>query len=154
MVTTEMSPFYVVGVSVRTSNQEGRAAKDIPALWARFMEENVLANIPNKIDDTIYAIYTNYEGDHMLPYDTVIGCKVSTLDHIPEGMVSLTIKGGTYAQFEAKGDLEQGAVINTWFSIWQTPLNRTYATDFEVYGEKAMDKKNAEIPIFVGVNAN
>lgn len=46
----------------------------------------------------------------------------------------------------------EGAVINTWFKIWDTDLNRTYKTDFEVYGEKAQNPNDAEVEIFVGVH--
>ena len=60
------------------------------------MSEGIAEKIPNKIDQSILSIYTNYEGDHTQPYDTILGCKVSSLQEIPEGMVGQSFNGGTY----------------------------------------------------------
>jgi predicted transcriptional regulator YdeE len=81
----------VIGIEVRTTNENEQAAKDIPVLWEKFMKENVLNNIPNKIDNTIYSIYTEYEKDHTKPYTTLLGCKVESLENIPEGMAGKSL---------------------------------------------------------------
>lgn len=155
-----IAPFQIIGISVRTSNQEnlstsvgavGQAAIDIPALWNQFISENVLENIPNKIDAEIYSIYTNYEGDHTEPYDTILGCKVSSLDNIPEGMIGKAFEGGKVAKFTAKGNLEDNIVYKAWLDIWNVDLDRTYTADFEVYGAKSMDRANAEVDIFIAI---
>jgi predicted transcriptional regulator YdeE len=155
-----IAPFQIIGISVRTSNQDprstsagvvGQAAIDIPALWNQFMTEGVLENIPNKIDSEIYSIYTNYEGDHTKPYDTILGCKVSSLDNIPKGMVGQAFEGGKVAKFTSKGNLEDNIIYKTWLDIWTVDLDRTYTADFEVYGAKSMDRANAEVDIFVAI---
>ncbi|MFC5048467.1 GyrI-like domain-containing protein [Aquimarina hainanensis] len=151
MKKVNMTSFYIIGVSVRTTNEEMKAATDIPELWNRFMTQQLQEVIPNKVDETLYAVYTNYEKDHTRPYDTVVGCAVTSLDNIPEGMVGITISAGEYMSFVSKGDLTQGAVYNTWLDIWNTPLERTYKTDFERYGEAAKNPTDAEVEIFVGV---
>lgn len=154
MKKTKVEAFKIIGISVRTSNVNGKAAQDIPALWQKFMAQETAKNIPNLIDESAYAVYTNYEGDHMKPYDTIIGCKVSSLDKIPDGMVGHEITGGTYAEFLSKGDLMQGAVISTWTEIWNTPdLKRVYSSDFELYDQRAKDMSNAEVPILVAINS-
>jgi len=150
METQQVEKFSIIGISVRTSNN-GQADKDIPALWKRFMEEGISNQIANKIEEAIYCAYTEYEGDHTKPYTTVIGCKVENLDNIPTGMKGVFIEHSNYAKFVAKGNLMEGAVVNTWFNIWKTALNRTYKTDFEVYGEKAQNPKDGEVEIFVGL---
>ncbi|CAA6809217.1 MAG: Predicted transcriptional regulator YdeE, contains AraC-type DNA-binding domain [uncultured Aureispira sp.] len=147
-----IAPFQIIGISVRTSNQDNQAATDIPALWNRFMTETILEKIPNKIDAEIYSIYTNYEGDHSQPYDTILGCKVSSLDHIPEGMLGKTFEGGKVAKFTSKGNLEDNIVYKTWLDIWKTDLDRTYTADFEIYGAKSLDRANAEVDIFIAIN--
>jgi predicted transcriptional regulator YdeE len=147
-----IAPFQIIGISVRTSNQENKAAIDIPALWNQFISENVLDKIPNKIDTEVYSIYTNYEGDHTEPYDTILGCKVSSLDNIPKGMVGKYFEGGKVAKFTAKGNLEDNIVYKAWLDIWTVDLNRTYAADFEVYGAKSMDRTNAEVDIFIAIS--
>ncbi|MGB0887190.1 MAG: GyrI-like domain-containing protein [Vicingaceae bacterium] len=151
MEKTEKEAFKIIGIKIRTTNKNEQAAKDIPALWNKFMTENYVEKIPNKIDSSILAIYTNYQGDHTEPYDTIIACKVSSLKNIPEGMVGQEFTKGNYMKFIAKGDLTQGVVYNAWVNIWKKDLERVHIADFEVYGENAQNPKDAEVNIFVSV---
>lgn len=75
---------YVVGISARTTSENGQAIQDIPALWNRFIDESIVEQIPNKIDNTVYCIYTDYEKDHTKSYTTIFGYKVENLDKIPK----------------------------------------------------------------------
>jgi predicted transcriptional regulator YdeE len=143
--------FFIIGLSIRTTNENEQSATDIPALWNKFMNENTIENIPNKIDNSIYSVYTEYEKDYTKPYTTILGCKVSSLDNIPTGMTGKTIAKETYKQFTAKGNLADGIVIQKWIEIWNTDLNRKYTADFEIYGEKASNPENAEVPIFIAI---
>jgi len=151
METVKKEAFKVIGIKVRTTNENGQSANDIGKLWQKFISENIVAKIPNKIDASILSIYTNYEKDHTKPYDTILGCKVSTLDKIPEGMIGQEFEKGNYAQFISNGNLTQGVVYNTWLEIWNKDLDRKFTADFEVYGEKAQNLTNAEVEIFVAV---
>lgn len=151
MKKVKVEAFHVIGISVRTTNENNQAAQDIPALWGKFMSEAIQGKIPNKIDAEVLSIYTNYESDHTKPYDTILGCRVSSLDNVPEGMVALSFDGGIYAEFVSKGDMNQGVVYNTWLEIWEADLDRKFTADFEVYGEKAQNPANIEVPIFVAV---
>lgn len=152
MNTTHIEPFSIIGIAVRTSNEPGRAANDIPALWNTFLAEGILSKIPNRVDDTLYCLYTDYEKDFTKPYTTLLGCKVTNLDHIPEGLTGKAFGGGDYARFTAKGNIMDGIVFQQWTRIWAEPLPRAYAVDFEVYGLKAQNPADAEIDIFVGLN--
>ncbi|WP_426479045.1 GyrI-like domain-containing protein [Chryseobacterium sp. CBSDS_008] len=151
MKNVRVEPFKVIGISVRTTNENGQAAKDIPLLWEKMINEDMLNSIPGKIDNTIYSIYTDYEKDHTKPYTTVLGCQVNNLDNIPEGMVGYSFDGGNYIKFTTKGDISKDLVINEWIKIWEMDLNRTFTADFEVYGEKAQNPLDAEIDIFIAV---
>ena len=151
MDNLNIEPFTVIGISVRTTNENNQAAKDIGDLWGRFMNEKIMEAIPNKIDNTVYSIYTDYESDHTKPYTTILGCKVENLDTIPDGMVGKSVGGGNYVKFLAKGDLMKDLVINKWFEIWEMDLNRLFTADFEVFGEKAQDPADAEIDILIAV---
>jgi predicted transcriptional regulator YdeE len=151
MEHTILEPFKIIGISIRTTNENGQSAKDIPLLWQKLMNENILTNIPNKIDNTIYSVYTDYEKDFTKPYTTLLGCKVNSLDIIPEGMVGYSFDGGVYKKFIAKGDLSKGVVINEWNKIWTMDLNRAYIADFEIYGEKSQDAQNAEVDILIAL---
>ncbi|RSC93863.1 GyrI-like domain-containing protein [Tenacibaculum singaporense] len=152
MSTGQNEPFYVIGISVRTTNENQQAAKDVPALWQRFMSENIAKQIPNKLSNEVYAVYTDYESDYTKPYTTIIGCKVSEISNIPEGFVCKKIAAPNYKTYVAKGSLTENIVYNKWLEIWSEDINRAYTSDYEVYGAKASDPTNAEVGIFIGVN--
>lgn len=146
-----IQPFHIIGISIRTTNENKQAAKDIPALWDKFLYENVIQSIPNKIDSAIYCVYTDYEKDHTKPYTTLLGCKVSSLVFIPQGMTGKTLSGGRYTKYTAKGKLSEGIIFNEWTKIWDAYIPRAFTADFEVYGEKAQNPEKAEVDIFVAV---
>lgn len=149
--TLTIEPFSIVGIAVRTTNENGQAAQDIPALWGQFFAQNVAAAIPQALDQSLYCVYTDYESDHTKPYTTILGLKVSSLDAVPEGMTGITCAGGTYRKFIAKGSLNEGVVFGSWTNIWSSNLPRTFTADFEVYGAKAQNPDDAEVDIFVAV---
>lgn len=144
--------FNVIGISIRTTNESNQSAIDIPELWNKFFSENIMEKIPNKIDNTVYCVYTDYEKDHTKPYTTILGCKVKSLDKIPTYFTGVAIQKGKYDVFNVKGKLSDGVtVFKKWLEIWNVDIRRTYTTDFEVYGEKANDPDNGEMDIFVAV---
>ena len=93
---TQKPSFHIIGISVRTTNQDQQASSDIPALWNKFFGEGILAKIPNKVSSNLYSIYTDYEKDHTAPYTTILGCEVENLNEIPEGLIGKTIPEGNY----------------------------------------------------------
>ncbi len=151
MVTTSVEPFFIMGISIRTTNEHQQAAKDIPALWQQFWNEDILSKIPDKTGTTLYCAYTNYESDFTKPYTTVLGCKVSSLENIPGGLTGKTIQGGNYTKFTATGNLMEGIVFNEWTKIWNTDLPRAYTVDFEVYDERSQDAEHATVDILIAL---
>ncbi len=151
MSNQTIKKFNVIGISIRTTNENGQALQDIPALWNKFMTGEIAKQIPNKIDDSVYCIYTEYEKDHTRPYTTILGCKVGNLDTIPNGMVGKTFEEATYAKRTVKGNILQGLVFNEWTKIWSSDIDRAYTADFEVYDERTQDPANAEVDIFVAI---
>lgn len=147
----QMNSFNVIGIKVRTTNQDMQAAKDIPALWQKFMAEKVADKIPNKKQNAVYAIYTNYESDYTGAYDMILGCRVSSLNDIPTDMIGLIIPESIYKEFKAEGQLKDNIVYNKWVEIWNTDLNREYNADFEVYPENATPDTQTEVPIYISV---
>jgi len=142
----DIQEFYVIGISVKTTNEKGQSGTDILKLWERFFQEGILDKIYNKLDSSIYSVYTDYQGDHTQPYTVIVGCKVKSIEVIPEGMRSVVIPKGDYEKFIAKGKSE---IYPAWMKIWATDLDRKYASDFEVYKEES---ENADIEIFIGLN--
>jgi len=151
MKNKSITAFHVIGIEARTTNENAQSAQDIGALWQRLMGENLIPQIPNKTDGAILSIYTDYESDYANPYTVVLGCRVSSLDEVPEGMVGRSFAGGEYDHRIAKGNLTQGVVYQAWVDIWGTELDRAYTADFEVYGENAQNREDAEVEIFVAL---
>lgn len=152
MEQTHIEEFKVIGISVRTTNENSQSAKDIEQLWGRFLSENIAEKIPNKEGTEIYSIYTDYEGDYMQPYTTILACKVSSFDEIPKGMIGKAFNGGMYVKTSAKGDLMKGLIVNHWKKIWEMDLDRAYTADFEVFGKKAQNPSDAEVDFYVAIN--
>lgn len=151
MQTVKIDPFHLIGISIRTTNENGQATQEIAELWGRFLSENLLDKIPNKVNNNIYSLYTDYEGDETQPYTTVLGCSVHSLDDIPEGMIGKSFNGGEYHKSIAKGNLMQGLIVNEWKRIWSLKLDRSYTADFELFGENAQNPNDAEVEFFVAV---
>jgi len=151
MRTVKIEPFKIIGISIRTTNENGQASQEIADLWQRFMSENVTSKIPNKIDNSVYSLYTEYESDYTKPYTAILGCKVENLNNVPNGMVGKSFNGGTCSKSTAKGDLMQGLVVNQWSKIFEMELDRTYDADFEFFGEKAQNLADAKVEFYVGI---
>ena len=147
-----MNNLKIIGISVETTNQNGKAIEDLGKLWGRFYAENVIEKIPNKINEEVYAVYTDYENDYRGKYTTIIGMAVSSLDKIPDGLVGRAFEAQNFKKFIAKGDMPN-AVGKTWKEIWDkdAELNRSYIYDYEVYGSQSQNGANAEVDIYIGI---
>ena len=153
MTTTTIASFNVIGISIRTTNENGQAAQDIPKLWGRLMSENLIPTIPNIAEENIHCIYTDYEGDHTKPYTVLLGMKVSSLENIPEGMTGMSFSGGDYKSYRTEGNLEEGIVYNEWTKIWNEPIERAFTADIEVYDASRPDPSNTAVDIHIALKA-
>lgn len=140
----------VVGIELKTSNQNGQATKEIPLFWQKFYAQNIKDQIPNKIDNEVLGLYIDYEGDFTAPYSFVICYKVSNLENIPQGMVGKTIPSSNYAVFTATGKFPEN-ILETWQKIWKSDLNRTYSGDFEVYEQDFSATQNPEVNVYISI---
>jgi predicted transcriptional regulator YdeE len=144
--------FYVIGISTRTTNENGQSAKDIETLWGKFWGEEIQKQIPNKVNDNIYAVYKDYETDFTGPYTVVIGLPVSSLENIPKTFVGITIERAAYQKFVSRGKMPE-AVFNTWMEIWENKnLARAYKVDFTIHGKKYYDGDDAEVETYISTN--
>jgi predicted transcriptional regulator YdeE len=156
-VTAETQPaFTVVGRSIRTDNQKEAGGNGlISPMWQQAMQEGVLENIPHRTDNNLTVVYTNYANDQNGEYTYVLGVRVSAVDKLPEGMISVTVPAGKYAII----DSEKGPLPEVLPKVWQrisampaTELGgqRAFKADYEVYPE-GFDWQNAQIPVYVGL---
>lgn len=145
--------FKIIGISTETSNQNGEAPEAIGALWGQFISENMLERIPNQLDSDILCIYTDYESDYTGKYTCILGLKVSSLNHVPEGLVGREFQGGNFQSFLAKGSLPE-AIVDTWNSIWNQDetLDRSYTYDYEVYDYRSRLGEESEVDIYIAKN--
>ncbi len=155
IVMAILNGFKIIGISVRTTNENNKSASDIGTLWRQFYSENLLAKIPNKISNDIYSIYTDYKGDFTDDYTTIIGMSVTGLDNIPEGLIGRQFDAENFTKFTAKGQMPQ-AVIDIWADIWgrDKELRRKYSYDFEVYNDNSQKEENSEVEIYIATNIN
>ncbi|GEO08649.1 GyrI-like domain-containing protein [Segetibacter aerophilus] len=148
----QLKSFKVAGISVRTTNQDRQSSTDLMNLWNRFYSENISSKIPGKVNNNIYAVYTNYDSDYTSAYTTILGHSVASIDNLPRGLVGHEIGAASYIAFEVKGEMP-AAIVDTWKEIWNRDkeLNRQYSTDFEVYQEKTEEEPNGSATVYVGV---
>lgn len=147
----EVLTFDVYGLTDIISNRDGKASQDINRLWQRFFEESIGHKIACRADDVIYAVYSDYEGDHTLPYRLTIGYRVDsqTINSL-EPFHCIHVKSGTYAVLSARGE-QPSALIQTWQSVWESDLNREFSTDFEMYGPRFFEEGVHEVLVCVGL---
>jgi predicted transcriptional regulator YdeE len=151
--------FQVVGIAASTNNaKESGPDAIIGKLWQRFLSEGILSKIPDKADQSIYAVYTDYATDVNGQYTLVLGAKVRPIPNpaLPQGMIVKTVPAGQYAVFTSERGPVAKVVVETWKQIWshyQSPANgqRAYRADFELYDQRAADPNNAQVDIYIGV---
>ena len=154
----EQPEFSVIGIQVRTSNaKEVTGGGAIPKQWERFFKEGIADNIPNKVDSTVYAVYTNYASDYNGEYDFIIAMKVSRVSDIPPGMVAKKVPKGRYAIVtSAKGPVAQ-VVPQAWQRVYSLDDNkqlggaRAYKADFELYDQRSQNPQDSQVDLYIGL---
>ena len=143
--------FTIAGISTVTTAET--ATDDINALWEKFFSESTGQFVPGKIDDTIYAVYSDYEGGSEAPYRLTIGYRTENLanDNDKGDFHHVTCQSGDYAVMSAAGAQPQ-ALLDTWEAIWSSDLDRSFTTDFEIYGPRFFEEGVNEVLVHVGVN--
>jgi len=145
----QVEGFTVQGISIVTQND--RAADDINALWERFFKESVGTKIDDKEDDNIYAVYSDYEGDHTKPYRLTIGYRVKNGSQTQnDPFYTIRIETGDYAALSATGPQPQ-SLIETWTAVWESDMDRALRTDFEFYGPRFFEDGINEVILYIGL---
>lgn len=153
----EKDGFTVIGISARTSNaKEVTEEGVIGKMWARLFQEGVLAKIPNKADQNIIAVYTEYASDHNGEYTYLLGARVTSDAEVPAGMIAKNIPAQKFAVFTSEKGPAQKVVPQVWMKINSLPQtavggDRRYKGDFEVYDERAADPENLQVDVYVGI---
>jgi predicted transcriptional regulator YdeE len=148
--------FDFIGISARTTNAAEMSGNgEIPKLWQRLFAENLLNSIPDRADDGIVAVYTDYASDANGEYTYMLGSKVKPGTKAPGGMVAVTLPAGKYLEFvTAKGPGAE-VVPAAWMQIYayfQDPAHptRSFKADYETYAPPS-DPNVIQGHIFIGV---
>lgn len=146
-VIEQAQAIHVIGIELCTSNQE--AMRTIPPHWQRFTQEGVLARVPGRIGDEVFAVYTNFENagsDNHGIYSLVLGAAVPPGTPVPPGMVRAVAPAGRRAVFPVeKGRFDK--VGEAWQAVWaRGDLPKSYVADYERYGS------DGSIEILVGLH--
>ena len=153
----EQDEFTVVGIAARTSNAKEMTADGvIGKQWGRLMQENFVSKIPNKSDQSIVAVYTDYASDHNGDYTFLLGARVTSDSDVPTGMVAKKVPAGKFAVFTSEKGPAPQVVPALWMKINALPKtavggDRTYRADFEVYDQRAADPQNMVMDAYVGI---
>jgi len=157
MKTTLPEPIYVAGYMIRTSNAKEMGGNgEIGKLWGRFMQQNLAAQIPNRIGQTLMVVYSDYASDEKGEYNYLLGAPVTTVDGLPAGLSFRRIPAGQFAVFTtAQGPVAQ-VLQATWKQIWMsTPSQlggqRAFVADYEIYDQRSSDPNNAQVEVHVGL---
>ncbi|WP_207425816.1 GyrI-like domain-containing protein [Pedobacter sp. SYSU D00535] len=147
-----MKGFKLIGLKLKgkTKNEHGQSGKDCGELWQYFEANKIAELIPNKTSGAIYAVYYDYENDENGLFSYFIGCKVEENTEKPENLDELVIPEQSYQKETAKGQMT-ACITEAWKRIWNSPTNRKFGFDFEVYDERSQNWKDAEVDIFISV---
>ena len=147
----ELQEKIVVGMKIKTTNQEGKAVQDIGLTWQKLFAYGIYEKIENKVNHKTIGLYTEYEGDYTKPYTFMAGAEVSKEVESNEGLESIVIPKGKYAKFILIGDV-QNSVGQAWQEIWNMDLKRKYTCDFEEYQNNSEDMQKQEIHIYIALD--
>jgi predicted transcriptional regulator YdeE len=153
---TNVPGFTVIGIAARTDNaKESTSDGIIPKQWQKFFSEGMLGQIQNKTGPNLYAIYTDYAGDHNGEYTYLVGAAVKEGTAAPSGMVVKRVLTGQYAVFTTEVGPFAKVVPAAWQRIFKLEeegkLKRAYKTDLEIYDQRAQNPQSAQIDIYIGL---
>lgn len=126
-----------VGLQTRyfgVDSEKNDMARKLPALWAQFLAR--VAAVPHNDSDSLYGIVRQTpERTDELEY--FAAARVSAIDSVPPGMVSVTLPATRYARFTHRGPVAGlDRTVNYVYSSWLagSGLRHNYDADIESYG--------------------
>jgi len=152
----EQKAFSVIGLAVRTNNKtEATGQGEIPKLWKRFVEQDTARKIPNRAEQNLIIVYTDYATDETGEYTYVVGSRVTATADVPAGLTLKEVPAGNYATLESDTGPIQVVIPKIWQQIWaMSPKDlggqRAFQADYEVYPEN-FDPQNVQITVHIGL---
>ena len=134
----------VLGVSGRTGNEDPDCGKIIGGLWEQFLGQGIYPSIDNKENEYPIGLYSDYDA---ASYDVTVGVSVTEVPADTK-LTKKVIPAGRFAVFTIEGDVVND-VAEAWNAIWQMPLERSFAGDYEEY--LSNDMQHGLIKIYIAL---
>ncbi|MCX7746423.1 MAG: AraC family transcriptional regulator [Clostridia bacterium] len=153
----QKEPIRIVGICGQTSIQENRT----DLLWLKFTERmNEIRGIEGRGYYSICRYSPEVEVRDILEdftYTAFLGLEVENFEHVPSGMETHVIPGGSYAVFSHKGNTSVAMetyryIFGEWYPNTPYRLNGNF--DFEYYRERyiyGVDMEELELDIHIPV---
>jgi len=131
--------------------------KIMESLWERFAFESLPGHIPCKpTPGIIYGLYCDFEGGADGAYTLLVGCAVRAGATAPGTLIARDVPAARYAVFTSRRGPMPAIVAEAWSEIRaMTPGElggeRAFSGDFELYDERAVHTKDAEIEIWISL---
>lgn len=139
-----------LGLKVKTTHKNQQSDQDCGNLWQKFHNENIIDLIPHRQGDDLYAVYHAYEKSDTDNFLYFIGCRVHKKMDIPAPLNILEVPSQKYLKHTASGAMT-GCITDAWQRIGQSDIQRKYEFDFELYDERSVDWKMAEVDLFISI---
>jgi predicted transcriptional regulator YdeE len=156
IATLHRPGLVVVGIQARISNREemNPGTARIPALWARWA--NLAADLPPRTHETLYAVYSDYESDHLGAYSLTIGHALTPETEAPPEMARVVVPSGRYAVVTTRRGAMPGIVREAWQRVWTASEaelggRRAFTVDYEVYDERSRNPADAEVDLNLAI---
>lgn len=151
-------PIKIVGLAVDTSTT--KAYHDIPRLVEQFENYKKEKEIPNKKRPWAVAAVSKDFDEEKKTFSYIIGNVVTSLDEIPQGLISFEIPAIKYAVFPImpKDSSAWGeAIANAKkyaYTVWMQNSIHEQARiidDFEYHDERGIRRSNPEADLYVAI---
>jgi len=158
-IVLQRPAIQLVGIKVRTKPQDEldpATAKISPTVQQYFHAGISSKILHRKNPGVTLCVYTEYESDHTGPYTYFIGEEVTSFDDLFEGLTTHTIPAQSYTKFTTASGAMPQVLISAWMDIWKMTSSdfggeRTYHSDFEVHDQRAADRSNTVLDLYVGI---
>jgi predicted transcriptional regulator YdeE len=133
-----------VGLETRASNAHPEL---IGELWADFRRRDIAQQVPSKLSDDVFAVYSDYVADHTEPFSLLLGYEAEGIHGTPPGLIRRVVAGGSFARFTFAGN-QPDALIDGWRRIWSLGLRRSFRADVECH--RVVDP--TRVDVLVGID--
>ena len=150
---------WVAGYSIRTNNADEVSGRGrIGDLWRRFAQQDLARSIPNRVDQSLIVVYSDYASDERGEYGYLLGARVSSVEHLPPQLSYRSVVSGRYAVFTTAVGPRVAVLQSAWQKVWSSsPADlggqRAFLTDYELYDRRSADPDHAQIEIHIGLKA-